>query len=92
MNHPTAPSAILQAQSTVQTPSQQIESAMVSDMEAARILGQARRTLAVWRCTGRYNLPYVRIGRKIFYRVSDLEAFIKRRVHHGHPDAAGVQA
>ena len=36
-------------------------------------------TLAVWRSTGRYNLPFVKIGRLVKYREADLVAFIDRR-------------
>jgi hypothetical protein len=32
-------------------------------------------TLAVWRCIGRYNLPYLKIGRLVRYRQSDLRRF-----------------
>jgi hypothetical protein len=35
--------------------------------------------LAVWATTKRYNLPFVRIGRKVYYRRSDLDKFIERR-------------
>jgi hypothetical protein len=36
-------------------------------------------TLAIWRATKRYPLRFVRIGRKIFYRVEDVQAFIVKR-------------
>jgi len=48
--------------------------------EAADILGIREETLAVWRCTKRYPLPYVKIGRKVFYRGGDLKRFIESRV------------
>lgn len=44
--------------------------------EAANILGIREETLAVWRCTKRYPLPYIKIGRKVFYRGEDLKNFI----------------
>ena len=47
--------------------------------EAARVLNVAPGTLAVWRCTKRYPLPFVRVGRAIRYRLEDLEAFIMAR-------------
>ena len=37
-------------------------------------------TLAVWRCTGRYSLPFVKIGSKVFYRRSDISSFIESRI------------
>lgn len=36
-------------------------------------------TLAIWRCTGRYNLKFVKIGRKVFYDEADVQAFIEER-------------
>ena len=51
-----------------------------SAREAADILGIREETLAVWRCTKRYPLSYVKIGRKVFYRGQDLKAFIESRV------------
>ena len=47
--------------------------------EAAEYLGLAPATLEVWASTGRYSLPFVKIGRRAFYRRSDLDAFITRR-------------
>ncbi len=35
--------------------------------------------LAVWRCTKRYDLPYIRVGSKIMYDMNDLVAFIESR-------------
>lgn len=36
-------------------------------------------TLSVWRSTGRYSLPFIKIGGKVRYRASDLDAWIARR-------------
>ena len=44
---------------------------------AAELLGLKRQTLDTWRCLGRYNLPYVRLGRTIRYRRADLERFVE---------------
>ena len=50
---------------------------------AAEYLGVKPQTLAVWRCTGRYEIPYLKVGRKIMYRLSDLDAWLdSRRVVH----------
>lgn len=55
----------------------------------AEILGVAVGTLSVWASTGRYNLPFVRVGRKRMYRPEDVEAFIARRtaIHTGQTSA-----
>jgi len=50
-----------------------------SSHEAANILGVAPETLAIWRCTKRYPLPYIKIGRKVFYKGADIQAFIESR-------------
>lgn len=50
---------------------------LFSRREAAAYLGVAEQTLAIWKCTGRYNLPCVRIGRLVKYRQVDLDAFIE---------------
>ena len=36
-------------------------------------------TQAVWRCTGRYGLPYLKVGRLVRYRRSDVEAWLETR-------------
>lgn len=48
--------------------------------EAAHLLGVTVGTMEVWRCTRRYALPYVKMGRLVKYRRSDLLAFIDSRV------------
>ncbi len=47
--------------------------------EAATYLGIKEQTLAVWRSSGRYGLPFVRVGRAIRYRESDLKSWIEQR-------------
>jgi excisionase family DNA binding protein len=49
---------------------------LLTRREAAAYLGVAEQTLAVWKCTGRRSLPFVKIGRVIRYRKADLDAFI----------------
>ena len=47
--------------------------------QAADYLGVTSRTLAVWACVKRYSLPYVKVGRLVKYRRTDLDEFISRR-------------
>ncbi len=49
---------------------------LLSRKEAAKYLGISEQTLAIWKCTKRYDLPFVKIGRLIKYRKADLDAFI----------------
>ena len=55
------------------------KSDLLTRKEAAEYLGITSRTLAVWACVKRYHLPYVKIGRLVKYRRSDLENFINRQ-------------
>jgi excisionase family DNA binding protein len=57
---------------------------LLSRKQAAAYLGVTVRTLAVWACVKRYNLPYVKMGRLVKYRRSALDSFIElRTVHQG---------
>ncbi|MFI5165149.1 MAG: helix-turn-helix domain-containing protein [Thermoanaerobaculales bacterium] len=53
---------------------------LLTEQEAAQALGVRQATLATWRCTRRYDLPYVKAGRLVRYRAEDLAAFIQRRL------------
>lgn len=52
---------------------------LLTPKEAAALLRVTVSTLAVWRCQGRYSLPFVKVGRSVAYRLEDLEAFIAAR-------------
>jgi|GEM_PF-6305131 len=39
-----------------------VRSELLTRREAAAYLGVSEQTLAIWKCTGRYNLPYIKIG------------------------------
>jgi hypothetical protein len=52
---------------------------LVNEHEAASILGVAVQTLRVWRCNGRYALPYKKLGRAVRYSTADLREFIEAR-------------
>ncbi|MEO6825302.1 MAG: helix-turn-helix domain-containing protein [Nitrosospira sp.] len=47
--------------------------------EAAEYVGVTENTLSVCRCVGRYNIPFIKVGRLVKYRKSALDAFLKRR-------------
>jgi Helix-turn-helix domain len=44
---------------------------------ASSLLAIPTATLIKWRSTGEVRIPYVRIGRQIKYRTSDLKVFIE---------------
>ena len=56
---------------------------LLDPFSAAKRLGITYGTLAVWRCTRRKALPFVKIGRKVFYRAQDIENFINSNVYPG---------
>lgn len=54
-----------------------------TEKEAAEFLGVKPATLQIWRCTGRYPLPYIKIGRLVRCRQSALDAFLTQRTQGG---------
>ena len=77
-----------------------LRSDLLNREQAAAYLGVSPRTLAVWKSTGRYDLPVVKLGRRIVrYRKSDLDAFIADThimfcsdggLHGSHPRGSGT--
>ncbi len=59
--------------------------------EVAEELEVTIGTLAVWRSTKRYPLPWVKIGRRVFYRRRDVEAFIASCIRGDRPRAVNTQ-
>ena len=51
----------------------------IDEKKTAEVLGVKVSTLTNWRTTGRYALPYVKVGRLVRYRVVDLANWIARR-------------
>ena len=61
---------------TATLPSALVDAArLVDEKLAAEILGITPGTLSVWRCTRRYRLPYVKIGRAVRYDLAQLQEF-----------------
>ena len=52
---------------------------LLSRKEAALMLGVEPGTLARWACVGRHELRYIKIGRRVRYRLRDLQEFIESR-------------
>jgi excisionase family DNA binding protein len=55
-----------------------VKHTLLTRLEAADYLRIQPQTLAVWAVAGK-NLPYVKIGRSVRYRLSDLEKYIAKR-------------
>jgi excisionase family DNA binding protein len=75
---------------TATSPPDTNSSRMLTRAEAAEFLGVRPQTLAVWSSTGRYSLPFARIGRCVRYRLADLQKFVEARTatSTGQLDAA----
>lgn len=52
---------------------------LINPTETAQQINVTVKTLANWRSTGKYKLPYVRVGNRIFYRQSDINAWLDSR-------------
>lgn len=52
---------------------------LLSADQAAATIDVTSGTLSVWRSTGRYGIPFIKIGRKVRYRKSDLIAWLESR-------------
>ncbi|WP_257296730.1 helix-turn-helix domain-containing protein [Endozoicomonas sp. YOMI1] len=52
---------------------------LLTPKQADQALHLSEKTLAVWRSTGRYELPYVKVGRWVRYRWSDILQFMDNR-------------
>ena len=52
---------------------------LLTEAEAADYLSVEPQTLCAWRCTRRYNLPFIKVGRLVRYRPEDVEAFLNER-------------
>ena len=48
---------------------------LLTPQDVADRLGVSTTTLATWRCTKRYPLTYVKVGRLVRYRADDVDAF-----------------
>lgn len=57
-----------------------ISPAVVDTAEAAKYLGVAPHSLEIWRSNRRYQIPYVKVGARVRYRISDLDAWLASRV------------
>ncbi|WP_423820704.1 helix-turn-helix domain-containing protein [Salinisphaera sp. SPP-AMP-43] len=49
---------------------------LLTPNQVAELLGVTVHTLAVWRCTKRYPLTFLKIGSRVRYRQADVDAFI----------------
>ena len=59
-------------------------SGLMSRREAAKYIGVAEQTLAVWKCNKRVDIPVIQVGRLIKYRRADLDRFLNANTMEIH--------
>lgn len=52
---------------------------LIDPAPAAELLGVTEGTLSVWRSTGRYGLPFVKVGRRVKYSRKAIGAWLESR-------------
>lgn len=52
---------------------------LLTTKQAADYLGVTPRTLEVWRCTKRHDIPYIKVGRLVKYSREALDAWLTTR-------------
>ena len=57
------------------------QNTLLTRKEAAQILRMKEQTLAVWASTGRYDLKFIKNGRKVFYTLSAINEFLSKNTH-----------
>ncbi len=53
---------------------------LMTTRDVAERLRISEETLSTWRCTGAQALPYVRVGRLVRYRPSEVNAYLEGRL------------
>ena len=52
---------------------------LLTPKQTSQILGVTTHTLAVWRCRKRYSLRFIKVGRKVMYRTTDIASFLQKQ-------------
>lgn len=52
---------------------------LLTPKEASQYIGVTEGTLSVWRATRRYEIPYIKVGHLVKYRLSDLDEWLESR-------------
>lgn len=61
---------------------------LLTNRQAALLLGCSPLTLEQWRFHKRYNIPYIKLDRAVRYRRADVVAFIQARLKTPKSEAA----
>lgn len=63
-------------------------STLLNDKQVSEVLGVPTSTLNMWRVYRRVPLPFVKLGKQVRYRVSDVRGFIDSGVQNPTEAAA----
>ena len=66
-------------------PPQTLRALILTEGQAAEFLNLKKKTLQAWRVRGG-GPPFLKLGRAVRYRISDLENFLNERVHESTSD------
>ena len=55
---------------------------LVTPEIAAQHIGVKAGTMQMWRTTGRYAIPYIKVGKCVRYRLADLDAWLASRTQN----------
>lgn len=72
--------AALQSQRLSDAEITQISDRLLTTLEAAQLLRTTARGLQVARCCRRETPPFIKLGRRVLYRLSDVEKWIAAHV------------
>ena len=59
--------------------SEKAKDRLLDEPEASEFIGVKPGTLSVWRSTGRYGIPFIKVGSRVKYRESDLNKWLEER-------------
>ena len=58
--------------------SQHYDKVLLSTEQLADLTGNKKSTLITWRCTKTVQIPYIKIGKTVRYRLSDVLSWLKK--------------
>ena len=63
-----------------------------NSLYAAGYIGIPANTLQHWRTTGAQQIPFIKVGRRVMYRLSDLDEWLAQHTykHTGEYQAGGT--
>lgn len=60
---------------------------LLTRIQAAQYLHLSPTTLATWASTHRHDIPYIKLGRSVRYRKSDLDQYLSHNTYRVNPAA-----